>query len=198
MYNDFVISDAERLYYTNVHKERKEQYEVISHKNHLLYREVLTAFGDHPCCLSLLYHMRKFLSIKNFNGAASGVVFSCRSALIQTAGRGFVIYQLPQQLHRGGSSPPPTSSNTEKAARGFPFSFYHIPEAQRASAFLSFRLPFPRLWRTLSGAAAYSFYNNLLKDTIIYRYYCPKNVMGCRSLFVTFSVSFSSPPNCLF
>lgn len=74
--------------YTNVHKERKEQYEVISHKNHLLYREVLTAFGDHPCCLSLLYHMRKFLSIKNFNGAASGVVFSCRSALLQTAGRG--------------------------------------------------------------------------------------------------------------
>ena len=88
MYNDFVISDAERLYYTNVHKERKEQYEVISHKNHLLYREVLTAFGDHPCCLSLLYHMRKFLSIKNFNGAASGVVFSCRSALLPTAGRG--------------------------------------------------------------------------------------------------------------
>lgn len=64
----------------------KEQYEVISHKNHLLYREVLTAFGDHPCCLSLLYHMRKFLSRKN--GAASGVVFSCRSALLQTAGRG--------------------------------------------------------------------------------------------------------------
>lgn len=58
--------------------------------------------------------------------------------------------------------------------------------------------PFPRLWRPLSGAAAYSFYNNLLKDTIIYRYYCPKNVIGCRSLFVTFSVSFSSPANCLF
>lgn len=58
--------------------------------------------------------------------------------------------------------------------------------------------PFPRLWRPLSGAAAYSFYNNLLIYAIIYRYYCPKNVIGCRSLFVTFSVSFSSPANCLF
>ena len=87
MYNDFVISDAERLYYTNVHKERKEQYEVISHKNHLLYREVLTAFGDHPCCLSLLYHILETLSIKNFNDAVFGVVFYVL-ALIQTAGRG--------------------------------------------------------------------------------------------------------------
>lgn len=142
MYNDFVISDAERLYYTNVHKERKEQYEVISHKNHLLYREVLTAFGDHPCCLSLLYHMRKFLSIKNFNGAASGVVFSCRSALIQTAGRGIPIYQLSRQLHRGASSPPPISSNTEKAACGFPFlSSISRKPARRASPFLFFRFP---------------------------------------------------------
>lgn len=35
---------------------------------------------------------------------------------------------------------PPTSSNTEKAASGFPFSFYHIRKpARRASPFLSFR-----------------------------------------------------------
>ncbi len=117
MYNDFAISDAERLYYTNVHKERKEQYEVISHKNHLLYREVLTAFGDHPCCLSLLYHMRKFLSIKNFNGAASGVVFSCRSALIQTAGREIPIYQLSGQLHRGGRPPADKLQHRESRLR---------------------------------------------------------------------------------
>ena len=46
---------------------------------------------------------------------------------------GFVIYQLSGQLHRG-SSPLPKSSNIEKAARGFPFSFYHIRKpARRAS-----------------------------------------------------------------
>lgn len=157
MYNDFVISDAERLYYTNVHKERKEQYEVISHKNHLLYREVLTAFGDHPCCLSLLYHMRKFLSIKNFNGAASGVVFSCRSALIQTAGRGIPIYQLSRQLHRGASSPPPISSNTEKAACGFPFSFKPYPGSPLAGLprFYFSALPsFCAAWAPAFGALA--------------------------------------------
>lgn len=79
--------------------------------------------GDHPCCLKVLYHIPEILSIKNFSGAASGVVFSCSPALIQSAGRGIPIYQLSRQLHRGGSSPPSASSNTEKAARGFPFSF---------------------------------------------------------------------------
>lgn len=45
--------------------------------------------------------------------------------------------QLSRQLHRGGSSPPLTSSNTEKAASGFPFSFYHIRKpARRGFPFL--------------------------------------------------------------
>ena len=73
-------------------------------------------------------------------------------------GAGFVIYPLSGQLYRGGR-PPPTSSNTEKAASGFPFYFFHIPEARPPGFPVSIIPPsFPRLWRPLSGAAAYSFY----------------------------------------
>ena len=73
---------------------------------------------------------------------------------------GFVIYQLSGQLHRG-SSPLPKSSNIEKAARGFPFSFKPYPEARPGfHVLIPAFLPFLRLWRPLSGAAAYSFYNN--------------------------------------
>lgn len=54
---------------------------------------------------------------------------------------------------------PQTSSNTEKAASGFPFSFFHIPEARPPGFPVSILpLSFPRLLRPLSGAAAYSFY----------------------------------------
>ena len=56
---------------------------------------------------------------------------------------------------------PPKSYTTEKAARGFPFSFKPYPEARPGfHVLIPAFLPFLRLWRPLSGAAAYSFYNN--------------------------------------
>ena len=160
MYNDFAISDAERLYYTNVHKERKEQYEVISHKNHLLYREVLTAFGDHPCCLSLLYHMRKFLSIKNFNGAASGVVFSCRSALIPVSDPDRRAGDSYLSAFRAASPWRPSSRRQAPTPRKPPAAFRFISSisrkpARRASPFLCFRFPlFCAVWAPAPSALA--------------------------------------------
>ena len=81
--------------------------------------------GYHPCCLSLLYHILETLSIKNFNDAVFGVVFYVL-ALIQTAGRGIHYLSAFPAASPWRQLSPPKSSNAEKAARGFPFSFYHI------------------------------------------------------------------------
>ena len=85
---------------------------------------------------------------------------------------------------------PPTSSNTEKAAFGFPFYFFHIPEARRASPFLSFRFPSRGFGALFPAPPRIPSINNSFLHTIIYRYYCPKNVMAGRTDFVTLPFPF--------
>ena len=153
--------------------------------------------GYHPCCLSLLYHILETLSIKNFNDAVFGVVFYVL-ALIQTAGRGIhYLSAFPAASPWRQLSPADKLQHRESRPRLSVFILLY-PEARRASPFLSFRFPSRGFGALFPAPPRIPSINNSFLHTIIYRYYCPKNVIGCRSLFVTFSVSFSSPANCLF
>ena len=81
----------------------------------LLTGGLLTAFEVLPLLLVLIIPYPETFVNKNPNGAA--VVFSCSPALIQTAGRGFVIYQLSRQLHRSGRPPADKLQHRESRLR---------------------------------------------------------------------------------
>ena len=104
---------------------------------------------------------------------------------------GFVIYQLFVQLHRGGRPPADKLQHRESRLR---LSVLFLPHPGSPTAGL------PRFYFSACPSRGFGALfpapphipsiNNSFLHTIIYRYYCPKNVMAGRTVFVTLPFPF--------
>lgn len=111
------------------------------------------------------------------------------SSYSKRTGAGFVIYPLSRQLHRGGRTPADKLQYRESRLR-LSVLFLPYPGSPPASPFLSFRFPSRGFGALFPAPPRIPSINNSFLHTIIYRYYCPKNVMAGRTDFVTLPFPF--------
>ena len=129
------------------------------------------------------------MSIKNLNGAVFGVVFYVL-ALIQSAGRGIRYLS----AFRAASPWRPSSRRQAPTPRKPPPAFRFLSSISRKPAglpcFYLSACPSRGFGARYPAPPRIPSINNSFLHTIIYRYYCPKNVMAGRTVFVTLPFPF--------
>lgn len=93
---DFTLCHAERNYVPFFQQSRKKFNKFIPHKNHLLYREVLTASGESPSLLKdIISYQRNIVNKKSKRRLSRCRFFHVVPVLIQTAGQGIYHHDSP-------------------------------------------------------------------------------------------------------
>ena len=145
-----------------------------------------------PCRKAIAEVVKANKNKKSFFVRLSAAFFF--SSYSKRTGAGFVIYPLSRQLHRGGRTPADKLQYRESRLR---LSVLFLPYPGSPPGFPVFILPlsFPRLWRPLSSAAAYSFYKQFFSTYYYIQILLSQKCHGRPYRFCHPAVPFLSPPN---